>query len=221
LFGPEWLQTLGTIPNEYLWYWYFRSEALAAEQGAPETRGEEVRRQQEGFYAGPGAWSGRSAYQSWDEARLARESSYMADSRREGDGRDPYDLDGGGYDRIALAVMRAVSRDEETSLVLNVANRGTFGFLDAEAVIEVPCRIDAHGSRPLPVVALDLSAQSMVTAQKAVERATIQAVLAGSRSLAVKALATHPLVGSVPLARRILDRELAMLPELARVLTKR
>ena len=148
----------------------------------------------------------------------------MADSRQITDAgdRDPYDLDGGGYDRIALGVMRAVARDEAATLVLNVANRGTLPFLDDEAVIEVPCRIDAGGTSVLPGGGgLDLAAQGLVTSQKAAERATIEAATAGSRSLAVKALALQPLVGSVPVARRILDRELSKLPELSQVLTNR
>ncbi len=222
LFGTEWLQTLATIPNEYLWYWYFRSDALAAEQAASETRGELILRQQRDFYLSTGARAGATSYDAWEQSRVARESSYMADSREvtESGERDPYDLDGGGYDQMALAVMRAVSADRPETLVLNVANRGTFDFLDDEAVIEVPCRIDASGPAALPVGPLDLAAQGLVTSQKAAEQATIEAATLGSHALAVKALAVHPLVGSVPVARRILDRELAALPELSRVLTR-
>jgi 6-phospho-beta-glucosidase len=224
LFGAEWLQTLGAIPNEYLWYWYFRSDALAAELEASETRGEQILRQQEEFYARTGLEGGFLSYDAWEQTRLARESSYMADSRQITDAgdRDPYDLDGGGYDRIALGVMRAVARDEPATLVLNVANRGTLPFLDDEAVIEVPCRIDAGGTSVLSGGGgLDLAAQGLVTSQKAAERATIEAATAGSRSQAVKALALQPLVGSVSVARRILDRELSKLPELSQVLTNR
>src|SRR6185295_15528380 len=82
LFGAEWLQTLGSIPNEYLWYWYFRSDALAAELEASETRGEQILRQQEEFYARAGLEGGFMSYDAWEQTRLARESSYMADSRQ-------------------------------------------------------------------------------------------------------------------------------------------
>ena len=227
LFGPEWLQTLGTIPNEYLWYWYFRSDALAAELASQETRGEQILRQQQQLYGGrtggeAAVLDGGAAYDLWERTRLARESSYMADSREitSAGERDPYDLDGGGYDRIALAVMRAVSQDAPSTLVLNVANRGTFDFLDDQAVIEVPCRIDSAGPVAVPVGELDLAAQGLVTSQKAAERATIEAATTGSRALAVKALALHPLVGSVTVARRIVERQLAGVPELARVLIR-
>ena len=39
LFGPEWLATIGAVPNEYLWYYYYRTDAVAAEPaGRPHAR---------------------------------------------------------------------------------------------------------------------------------------------------------------------------------------
>jgi 6-phospho-beta-glucosidase len=221
LFGPEWLQTLGAIPNEYLWYWYFRTDALAAEQSATETRGEFLLRQQKEFYdAVADGDDPAAAYALWDRTRAERETSYMADSREiSGAGeRDSDDLDGGGYDQVALALLRAIARNEPAELILNVRNRGTLPFLDDDAVVEVPCRVDATGPTPIEVGALSMHAQGLVTAVKDVERTTIAAARSGSRDLAVRALAVHPLVGSVPTARRILETELAELPELAVVL---
>ncbi len=80
LFGPDWLATLGTVPNEYLWYWYYRTDAVAAEQAAGRTRGEILLEQQQEFWAaGPGAPG--DAFADWEQARLQRESTYMAESR--------------------------------------------------------------------------------------------------------------------------------------------
>lgn len=222
LFGAEWLQTLGSIPNEYLWYWYFRSDALAAERGTEQTRGEFLLAQQQDFYAATPAADPGALYQRWEETRRSREESYMADSREvSGSGeRDEDDLDGGGYDRVALAVMRAVAHDRPARLVLNVANRGTFSFLDDDAVIEVPCDIAAPGPVIKPVSQPDLHGQGLVAGVKAVERLVIEAARTGSRRTAIEALALHPLVGSVPVARGILDDQLRRVPELARVLTR-
>ncbi|MPZ96523.1 MAG: 6-phospho-beta-glucosidase [Propionibacteriales bacterium] len=220
LFGQPWLRTLGSIPNEYLWYWYFRTDALASGRAAEQTRGEFLLGQQQAFYDGVQGAGAETSYARWEQARRDREESYMADSRAAtGSGeRDSYDLDGGGYDQVALAVMRAVGTDAPQTLVLNVPNRGTLPFLDDDAVIEVPCRIDGSGPVPMAVGALDLHAQGLVTSVKAVERTTIAAAHHGSRELAVKALSLHPLVGSVPVARAILADQLAALPELAQVL---
>ena len=220
LFGTDWLRTLGAIPNEYLWYWYYRTDALAAEQSAEETRGEFLLRQQGAFYdAVADVDDPATAYASWDRTRKERESSYMADSREiSGAGeRESDDLDGGGYDQVALALLRAIARDEPSELILNVRNRGRLPFLDDDAVVEVPCRVDASGPSAIEVGPLSMHAQGLVTSVKDVERTTIEAARTGSQDLAVRALAVHPLVGSVPTARRILEAELDALPELATV----
>jgi 6-phospho-beta-glucosidase len=163
-----------------------------------------------------------AALARWEEVRREREASYMADSRdATGAGeREAEDLDGGGYDRVALRLMRAVARDERTTLVLNVPNRHTLAGLDTDAVVEVPCAVDANGWRPYATDPLDPHASGLVSTMKAVERSTIEAALSGSYATATKALALHPLVGSVTVARGVLDAELAALPELRQVLVR-
>ena len=51
LFGPDWLRSLGSIPNEYLHYYYFARETLAAVQAVRQTRGTFLLEQQSAFYA--------------------------------------------------------------------------------------------------------------------------------------------------------------------------
>ncbi|MFF3124764.1 6-phospho-beta-glucosidase [Streptomyces sp. NPDC057908] len=206
LFGVDWLQSLGAIPNEYLHYYYFNREAVRAYQDAEQTRGSFLREQQEGFYArvkDPAA----PALPSWDRTRAEREATYMSENREvAGVGeRDESDLESGGYEKVALALMRAVARNERTSLILNVRNRTTLSVFDADAVIEVPCLVDANGARPVAVDPLPYHAVGLVTAVKAVERAVLDAAESGSRATAVKAFALHPLVDSVTVAGRLLD----------------
>ena len=76
-------------------------------------------------------------------------------------------------------------------------------------MVEVPCEVDSAGPRPLPLAPLDGHQLGLVQSVKAVETTTIEAALTGSRRLALRALATHPLVDSVTRARAILDAELA------------
>lgn len=216
LFGPEWLETLGSVPNEYLWYWYYNADAIAAIESADQTRGEYLVAQQARFYAE----SDGDAYAMWNRTRRAREESYMADGRsNSGAGeRDEDDLDGGGYDKVALDLMHAIARDESTELVLNVPNSDTLTGLDSEAVVEVPCVVDSSGPRPLPAEPLAAHQQGIVTSVKDVERTTIDAAASGSMQMAVRALALHPLVDSVTRARSILEAQVQQVPALARVL---
>ncbi|MCZ4121380.1 family 4 glycosyl hydrolase [Streptomyces sp. H39-S7] len=211
LFGAPWLAALGSLPNEYLHYYYFEREALAAVRSAAATRGEFLDRQQGGFFASAAA-SERpgEAYALWDRTRLEREETYMAENRAATGGwqRDPHDLDGGGYDRVALALMRAIARDERTTLILNVPNGTTVAALDAEAIIEVPCEVGSFGARPLPVAAPTEHQAGLMLTLKAVERSAIEAAASGSRAAALRALALHPLVDSAAVAGRILDAAL-------------
>ncbi|MFE4991765.1 6-phospho-beta-glucosidase [Streptomyces mirabilis] len=215
LFGVEWLQSLGAVPNEYLHYYYFNREAVRAYQQAEKTRGAFLRDQQEQFYAEMKR-PDSAALSAWDRTRAEREATYMAENRdAAGAGeRDADDLSG-GYEKVALALMRAIARDERTTLILNVRNRGTLGVLDTEAVIEVPCLVDANGAHPVAVDPLPDHASGLVCAVKAVEREVLSAAESGSRTTAVKAFALHPLVDSVNVARRLVEGYTSVHPGLA------
>ncbi len=204
LFGPDWLQSLGAVPNEYLHYYYFNREAVAAYQRAERTRGAFLRDQQAQFYDAvrdPGV----PAFKAWDATRAEREATYMAASRAAaGAGeRAPEDLESGGYEQVALALMRAISHDERSTLILNVRNRTTLAALDADAVVEVPCLVDSDGAHPVSVSPLTGHELGLVCAVKAVEREVLAAVETRSRAAAVRAFALHPLVDSVTVAHRL------------------
>ena len=61
LFGGDWLRTLGMIPNEYLYYFYYASETVDAIRRAP--RGAFLLEQQARFYEG----NGDDPLAAWDE----------------------------------------------------------------------------------------------------------------------------------------------------------
>ncbi|MCX4997018.1 6-phospho-beta-glucosidase [Streptomyces longwoodensis] len=214
LFGADWLRSLGAIPNEYLHYYYFNREAVHSYQQAERTRGAFLRDQQARFYAEVGN-RGTSALELWDRTRAEREATYMAENRESaGAGeRDADDLSG-GYEKVALALMRAIARDERTTLILNVRNRHTLAALDPDAVIEVPCLVDASGAHPVAVDPLPGHATGLVCSVKAVEREVLAAAESGSRATAVKAFALHPLVDSVNVARRLVEGYRAVHPGL-------
>ncbi|GAB3443828.1 6-phospho-beta-glucosidase [Streptomonospora sediminis] len=222
LFGAPWLRALGALPNEYLHYYYMAREATAAAAGSADqgrTRGEELVEQQRGFYREAAARPGE-AFELWDRARLARERSYMADNRRAAGGveRAAADLDGGGYEEVALAVMRALARDEPARLIVDVRNRGALAGLDDDAVVEVPCLVDSGGAQPLAAAPLSGHQMALVLAVKSVERDIMEAVRTGSRTPALRAFAGHPLVDSVTTAQTLLDGYLEAFADLGEVL---
>jgi 6-phospho-beta-glucosidase len=217
LFGTDWLQSLGMLPNEYLYYYYFTRDAVAQITAAESTRGEFLLGQQSRFYAAVTS-SGGSAFERWDAVRRERNATYMQETREAADGgsgeRAQEDVEGGGYEGVALALMAAIARDEPARLILNVRNGDTLPGLPSEAVVEVPCRVDASGPTPLPVSPLTGSALGLAQQVKAVDELVINAVAQGSGSLAVQAFALHPLVDSVTVARELLAGYQRRLPDL-------
>ena len=215
LFGVDWLQALGDLPNEYLHHYFFAREDLAAEQKAAASRARVILDQQTGFYDVPDV-TAPHALERWNQVRLARERTYMATNREAAGSfeRDESDLVTGGYDQVALDIMHAIANDQPARLILNTANRGRVAELDDDAVIEAACLVDAEGIHPLPCPELPSHGVGLVCAVKAVERLTLAAVDSGRRADAWKALAAHPLVDSVAIARTVLDDLIEALPGL-------
>ncbi|MEO7754544.1 MAG: 6-phospho-beta-glucosidase [Terracoccus sp.] len=218
LFGTDWLQTLGSVPNEYLYYYYFTRDAIASITSAPETRGEYLLTQQTDFYAAVGD-SPDAAWAGWDRVRRERNATYMQETRDEDGERAEADVEGGGYEGVALALMAAIARDEPSTAILNVRNGATVLGLPADAVVEVPCHVDAAGPVPRPVTPLPGHALGLAQQVKAVDELIIAAVLERSESRAVEAFALHPLVDSVTVARQLLAGYRERIPTLDSVFT--
>jgi 6-phospho-beta-glucosidase len=218
LFGPQWLGTLGAVPNEYLFYYYFTREAVASIRSADQTRGEFLRDQQETFYSAVSA-NPAAALHEWRRARAERDATYMKEARAQDEARDDEDVAGGGYEGVALAIMAAVARGEAADLILNVRNAGAVPGLPEDAVVEVPCTVDAAGPRARSLSAPEGHMLGLMQQVKAVEQLVIEAVTTRSESAALKAFALHPLVDSVSTARALLEGYRRGSPQVAALFT--
>ena len=111
--------------------------------------------------------------------------------------------------------MQAITGNEGRVLILDTANRSSLPFLDERAVVEVPCVVGRAGAIPTAIGAVPNHARALIETIKDVERTTIRAALEQSAGLAVKALALHPLVPSVNVARSIFEQYAARHHDLA------
>jgi 6-phospho-beta-glucosidase len=199
LFGVERLRQLGMIPNEYLHYYeHSQSSVDAVRHG--RGRAEFLLAQQREFYSARFA-TPAAAGAGWRGAWRERERTYMAEALADGqvDEVEPSQ----GYAAIAAELLEALACNTRRVMILNTANRGSLACLDAQAIVEVPCVVGAHGAWPLTVGDVPAVAQSLIQRIKHVERLTIRAAVDGSAQLAVEALAEHPLVPSRAIAQRI------------------
>jgi 6-phospho-beta-glucosidase len=210
LFGADLLQALGAIPNEYLYWYYARSEALRDVRAAGRTRAEHVQAEQQRFFAAAAADPGRAAA-LWAAANDERNRSYFAELRS-GE-RDAADVEAGGYEAIAVGLAAALTGPTGSTgparLILNVRNGGAVPAMAPDAIIETVCRVDADGAVPLPVPPPSEHELGLMSTVKSCERAIAAAALTGSAADALRAFALHPLVGSLEAARTLAAAALA------------
>jgi 6-phospho-beta-glucosidase len=219
LFGGDWIRSLGMVPNEYLYYYYFEREALDAMRSG-HVRAAWLRGQQAAFYE-PDDGAPKDAFALWQKTLSERESTYM-DEAWNGRTEQHHDVtavrEPGGYGGLALGLVDALHSDGHVVRILDVANRSSLPFLDEDAIVEVPCIVGRGGIVPAAIGTVPIDTQGLMLQVRAADRAAIDAALSGSRRLAIKALALNPLVPSVEVATRILDGYVARQPALQAML---
>ena len=175
---------MGSLPSAYLWYYYFRDEALEEARTAPTTRAEDILAEVGGYWA------------HYREQAAAAEPVL-----------DPARSRGGILElELAVDVIDAWVNDTGATWPVNVPNAGGVlpGFPD-DLVVEVPGRIGAGGITPLPVPALRREVAGLIESLGAFQALTAEAAWSGTRRDAVAALAGHPLVLSLTRAEAIYD----------------
>jgi 6-phospho-beta-glucosidase len=237
LFPQPFLERLGALPNEYLYYYYEQDHARQAMRAMAQTRGESIHSQQQELYPRLAA-AGSAAFGLWEAARRSREEGYLAEARGKDEHRNEDDLAGGGYERVALAAMRALSGSGEAQLILNTRNTvpspeatsaplpaaaapaapaAAIPGLPADAVVELPCRVTADGALPLPQQRPREDQLGLLQRVKEVERLTVRSVVDGDRDAALQAFARHPLVGSDELGAALLAGYEQAFPDLGKM----
>ncbi|BDR53253.1 6-phospho-beta-glucosidase [Bombiscardovia nodaiensis] len=224
IFGSDWLRELGSLPNEYLYYYYDDRDAVRRILESPQTRGDFLLQTQTKFYQAASS-AGSKAADMWWHAVNERSASYMAEALGGVQGHptghrelnlDPAHL---GYAGVALGVMTAISRNERNIMILNVRNGHTVTNMPEDAVVEVPTMVDSNGVHPLSMAEQpNLHQIGLMQQVKAVERHAIAAAMTGSSDEALKAFAFHPLVESIPIAHKLLEGYTARIPGVAQAL---
>jgi 6-phospho-beta-glucosidase len=205
LFDALFLRQLRLLPTEYLFFYYRPRDALANLRAAGRTRGRDIAALNERLFRDL-ATAGSSARQVYETYLEQRSAGYLRLEAGESGGADMSDTSGlAGYDKIALAVVRAIHFNSNAVMPLNVLNKGTLrGLADAD-IVEVPCVVGANGAHPLAVEPMPDDVRELVVRVKEYERFTVDAASAPSMDAVVRALSLNPLVGTHALARRLVD----------------
>jgi 6-phospho-beta-glucosidase len=213
MFDPGILQWEQAYLNEYLHYFYHRDEVLSALLAKTETRGEETLRLTNEMLANLSqTHTADEALEAWQTGMGKRGATYMSHARHGQDRvhTEPVGDDEEGYAAVALGCIQAISTGDTIYTGLNVPNRGAIPQMRDDDVVEITCRVNADSITPLSVVGTIHDDQLVLMQNvKLYERLGSQAILQKSRELAIEALTVHPLIGSYPLARTLVDEFLA------------
>lgn len=166
----------------------------------------------------------------WRETLHEREATYMAESRDEE--RREEDVAGGGYQEVAMRLMTALATGRSERMILDVGNIAAgredapaseriVPELPADCVLEVLCEVDGEGVHPLPITPVELGRLGMMSTLRAAERKILEAATTGSREAAWQGFATHPLVSSPELGRKLLEGYESGHPQIAALFSGR
>lgn len=211
-FTPALIRQLRMLPNEYLYYFYYREQAVSHILNSPHTRGEQIallnRKLLAQLKVALHQNNIEDAINVYSQAMMERENSYMSAetgnaAKTQQEGSETSGLENEGYAGLALSIMSAIYNNKRTSLILNVPNRGSIAELRDDDVVEVPCLLDGNGPIPLTAGVLPEGVNGLVQSVKQYERYTVSAAVNGSYEEALMALTVHPLVASHSLAERL------------------
>jgi 6-phospho-beta-glucosidase len=116
---------------------------------------------------------------------------------------------GAFYSEAAVQLVASLALGTGDVQVVDVRNGTALAGLPAEAVVEVPARIDREGAHPLAQAPLAPELLGLVQHVSAYETLAVAAARDGDRATALKALLTNPLVAGYEVAAPLLDALLA------------
>ena len=112
---------------------------------------------------------------------------------------------GAYYSTAAVQLIEAMVLDLGEEHIVNTRQGGAVQGIPEDWVMELPCRIQRDGIRPLPAEPLPLFADGLLRTVKAYELLTVQAAVTGDRDAVLSALMTHPLGPDADQAMKVLE----------------
>lgn len=173
--------TFGSLPASYMKYYYYRDEIVQELRAKPTTRAQDI------MAAVPDYWRHYQEQAEQAEPTLTPERSR-----------------GGIFElELAVNVMDSYFNDKNEIWTLNVPNRTALEGVPPERVVEVPCVVGDGSFTPLVSGSLPVPVRGLVGALGEYQELAARAAWEADRRLAVQALASNPLVPSLPVAQAL------------------
>jgi 6-phospho-beta-glucosidase len=212
-FDKELLRDRKCILNEYLYYFYYREQAVENILKAPQTRGEQIRDINKNMTAELSHMDIENDFEGclkvFNKWYGMREGSYMASEtgvkRTTPWEFDIYEKDDGGYAGVALKFIETAQSGTTGTMIMCVPNNGSIDGLMDDDVVEITCDVGANGCVPHKFGKVDEQNLEIIRRVKIYERLSSKAIREKDRAVAIQALTLHPLVNSYSLAKELVD----------------
>lgn len=214
-FDSELVYNLGLIPNEYLFYYYYRNQAIKNILNSAECRGEQITRLNHQLWE---SLESKFSTQDWTGmARIyhsyldTRSSTYMETETKKAPTSQGMNQDllkslaDHGYAGVALDLIEALIGNKSTIQILNIPNHGVITEMDVQDVVEIPARVGRDSIQAMFVGNIPAACTGLIKLVKHYEHLTIEAVIEKSYQKALQALTLHPLIQDYLVAKAILD----------------
>ena len=220
------IEALGSIPNEYVYFYYYPRTSVDNLLKAGQSRAMQILPFNQELYAS----LRRIRDEEEDPKKIQavylhylaqRHGTYMtletgqqtqlvsdAEKEEEQEAAEVMDESAEGYSAVALNIIEALTAKPKV-MILNVPNRGALPGMADDDVVETTVLVGNGVIRPFAMGALPDADLGLMKSVKAYERLTIDAAVKDSYPLALKALTLHPLVPGYDIAKNILDDYLA------------
>ncbi len=174
---------MDSLPSHYFQYYYFKDEILAELQAKPTTRAQDI------MASVPDYWT-----------------HYREQATRDIPELDPARSRGGIQElELAIDLMDAIYNDRKEVWYVNVPNEGAIADFPNDLVVEVVGYADRNGVVPLVQGHMPRHVLGLMQMLGEYQALTAEAAWSGSRTDAIRALASHPLVFSLHKAQAIYD----------------
>lgn len=226
-FDIEEVANLGTIPNEYVYFYYYPRKSVENLISSGQSRAQQILPFNQALYA-----SLRKIRDEEDDPQKIQEiylhylaqrhGTYMtletgqkttketleAEETGKTDVKEAMNESAEGYSNVALNVIEALTVKPKV-MILNVPNRSAIPGMAEDDVVETTVMVGNGVVRPFAMGTIPDADLGLMKSVKAYERLTIEAAVKDSYPLALKALTLHPLVPGYDIAKKILDDYLA------------
>jgi 6-phospho-beta-glucosidase len=208
LFPAEFLQQLGLLPTEYLYFYYFARVAYENTKRSGQSRGQAITGMNERLFQKLAQAPESQLVDIYEDYLRERNASYFSIEATAGERRrENQELysEFSGYERIALLALQALQSDASSMIPLTVRNGGALEDLDKNDAVELPCSVSSRGVQVQAAGRAPATVTSLLQQVKEYERLTVRACVEHSNEMALAALEKNPLVSKREIAQQVLS----------------